>query len=114
MRRSQQVSLQLVPIAAALFLTACETTQKTCVDQNQQVVADTNCTGQAWDDSMPVSERRAGSPYYWHWMPGRFFGRSFASSYFSGTGSRSGTSGRSATTRGGFGSSAASHGGSSS
>ena len=110
MRRSQQVSLRLVPIAAALFLTACETTQKTCVDQNQQVVADTNCAGQAWDDSMPVSQRRPGSLYYWHWMRGRrfFTGRSFSSSRFSGT------SGRSATTRGGFGSSAASHGGSSS
>jgi hypothetical protein len=110
MRRSQQVSLQLVPIAAALFLTACETTQKTCVDQNQQVVADTNCVGQAWDDTMPVSQRRAGSPYYWHWGRSRRF---FASRYFS-SGRYSGTSGRSATSRGGFGSSAASHGGSSS
>jgi hypothetical protein len=105
------VSLHIVPIAAALFLTACETAQKTCVDQNQQVVADTNCAGQAWDDSMPVSQRRPGSPYYWHWFRGRrffFSSRSFASNGFSGTSSRS------ATTRGGFGSSAASHGGSSS
>jgi hypothetical protein len=111
MRRSQQVSLRLVPIAAALFLTACETTQKTCVDQNQQVVADNNCAGQAWDDSMPVSQRRSGTPYYWHWMRhSRFFlGRSFSSSRFSGS-----SGGRSATTRGGFGSSASSHGGSSS
>jgi hypothetical protein len=105
MKRSQRISLRLVPIVAAAFLAACETLQhKTCVDQSGRVVADANCAGQpgaSWN------ARPSGGFYRWYWYRGStpvMGGRAPSGGAFS-------ASGFSATARGGFGATAAGHAG---
>jgi hypothetical protein len=110
-KRSSQISLQLVPIVAAAFLSACGAPQRrTCVDENGRVAADNNCAGQppsgagaSWD----TRPRTGPSSHYYHWywyrgsspVIGNYapHGGSFAGPSVSGT------------TRGGFGSTAAGH-----
>jgi hypothetical protein len=95
LKRSQRISLRLVPIVAAAFLAACETPQrKTCVDRSARVVADANCVA-----------RPSGGFYQWYWYRGSspiIGSRAPGGGQFSAPGS-------SATTRGGFGATAAGH-----
>jgi hypothetical protein len=106
LKRSQRISLRLVPIVAAAFLAACETPQrKTCVDQRGRIVADANCaagTGASWD-----SPRSGGGYYHWYWYRGSapiMGGRAPGGGTFSAPEFA-------ATPRGGFGATAADHAG---
>jgi hypothetical protein len=107
MKRSQGIPLGLVPVVAAAFLAGCGTPQrKSCVDQSGRVVADANCTtqppgetGASWDT------RSSGQYYHWYWYRGPtpvIGSRAPAGGWYSARAS-------SATTRGGFGSTAAAH-----
>jgi hypothetical protein len=109
MKRSQDISLRLVPVVAAAFLASCGTPpRRSCVDQSGRVVADANCTtqppagaGASWDT--PGS----GQYYHWVWYRGSapiIGSRAPVGSWYSARAS-------SATTRGGFGSTAAAHAG---
>jgi hypothetical protein len=101
MKRSQRISLRLVPIVAAAFLAACETPQRrTCVDQSGRVVADANCSAQP-----SPGTGRPGGYYHWYWYRG-------STPVMGGRAPGGGTlsaPGYSATTRGGFGATAAGH-----
>jgi hypothetical protein len=106
MKRSRRVSLRLVPIAAAAFLAACEgTDQKTCVDQNGRVVADSNCAAPA----AGTSWNGHGSSGYDHWY--RYRGSAPVMGSHPPFGGRFAGSGSTATARGGFGATAAGHAG---
>jgi hypothetical protein len=109
MKRSQRAPLCLVPVVAAAFLAGCGPPhRKSCIDQSGRVVADANCaapssagTGTSWDT------RSAGPYYHWYWYRGPtpvIGSRAPVGSWFSASAS-------SATTRGGFGSTAAGHAG---
>ena len=104
MKRSERISLRLVPIVAAAFLAACETQQrKTCVDQSGRVVADANCAAQPPGTGTPWDTRRSGGNHYWYWYRGStpvMGGRAPSGGTFSAPGF-------STTTRGGFGATAA-------
>ena len=118
MRRSQRITLRLVPIVAAAFLVDCgRTPRRDCVDQSGRVVADVNCAGQSaggqsvggmgtsWDapQSAPL--------YRWHSYAPGWFWWGLGNSMFSGGGNRFYSSRSSATTRGGFGATASGHAG---
>jgi hypothetical protein len=112
MTRSQRIPLRLVPIVAAAFLAGCGPQRRSCVDQAGNVVVDTNCTtpqsqgtGTSWD-----TRGSSGIPYYhWYWYRGARMGYG---SHVSSGGWFSGGHASSATSRGGFGSTAAGHAGS--
>jgi hypothetical protein len=113
MTRSQRIPLRLVPIVAAAFLAGCGPQRKSCIDQAGNVVVDANCTtpqsqgtGTSWDT------RGSGSvPYYhWYWYRGARMG--YGSHVSSGSWFSRGGHASSATSRGGFGSTAAGHAGS--
>ena len=105
MKRSQRIVLGMVPIVAASFLAGCKDPQrKACVDPNGVVVPDANCA------TAPATGT-AGSagghgvypgvyPYHWYWYRG---GGPVVGTRAPGGGSYTAP----ATTRGGFGSSAA-------
>jgi hypothetical protein len=108
MKRSQRISLRLIPVAAAAFLAACEAgQQRTCVDPDGRVVADANCSTQPSTGS--TASWGAGSPggYHWYWYrgPGPIIGyrAPFGGSYSAPASSES--------VRGGFGATAAGHAG---
>jgi len=108
MKRSQRISLGLVPMASAAFLAACETPQqRTCVDQSGRVVADANCntSSSAGASGGWTAGNPGGYRWYWYQGPGPVIGARAPS------GGQFTAPALTDTVRGGFGETAAEHAG---